>query len=139
MIGNRQAVVLGANVSATLIVQVPSFDVAQVAAVPVLLGVLIFRRASAGPRDFGRRYRLAVISNIDDDLFAASAQHLGLRSTRSSPPSRPGATSRIGVACGPTRLPEDLARRGALKVKLDAACECLAAEARADAADARPN
>lgn len=48
------AVMLGANVGTTLIVQALSFDVAQVAPVLVLLGVLMFRRASAGPRDFGR-------------------------------------------------------------------------------------
>ena len=48
------AVMLGANVGTTLIVQVLSFDVAQVAPVLVLLGFLMFRRASAGPRDFGR-------------------------------------------------------------------------------------
>jgi 2-haloacid dehalogenase len=29
-------------------------------------------------RAFGRRYRLAIISNIDDDLFAASAQQIGV-------------------------------------------------------------
>ncbi len=48
------AVMLGANVGTTLIVQVLSFDVAAVAPVLVLLGFLMFRRASAGPRDFGR-------------------------------------------------------------------------------------
>ena len=40
-----------------------------------------------------RRYRLAIISNIDDDLFVASAQQLGSRSKQSSRPSRPGATN----------------------------------------------
>ena len=48
------AVMLGANVGTTLIVQLLSFDVAQVAPVLVLTGFLMFRRASAGPRDFGR-------------------------------------------------------------------------------------
>lgn len=48
------AVMLGANVGTTIIVQVLSFDVAQIAPVLILLGVLMFRRASAGPRDFGR-------------------------------------------------------------------------------------
>ncbi len=48
------AAMLGANVGTTLIVQALSFEVAQVAPVLVLLGVLMFRRASAGPRDFGR-------------------------------------------------------------------------------------
>ncbi len=48
------AVMLGANVGTTLIVQVLSFDVAAAAPVLILLGVLMFRRASAGPRDFGR-------------------------------------------------------------------------------------
>jgi len=48
------AVMLGANVGTTLIVQVLSFDVAAVAPVLILIGVLMFRRATAGPRDFGR-------------------------------------------------------------------------------------
>lgn len=48
------AVMLGANVGTTLIVQVLSFDVASVAPVLILLGVLMFQRASAGPRDMGR-------------------------------------------------------------------------------------
>src|ERR1700761_2782646 len=48
------ATMLGANVGTTLIVQVLSFDVAEVAPALILIGVLMFRRASAGPRDFGR-------------------------------------------------------------------------------------
>ena len=48
------ATMLGANVGTTLIVQVLSFNVAEVAPALILLGVLMFRRASAGPRDFGR-------------------------------------------------------------------------------------
>ena len=48
------AVMLGANVGTTMIVQALSFDVASVAPVLVLLGVLTFGRATAGPRDFGR-------------------------------------------------------------------------------------
>src|SRR3954451_1207961 len=48
------AVMLGANVGTTLIVQVLSFDVAEVAPALILIGVLMFRRASAAPRDFGR-------------------------------------------------------------------------------------
>ena len=48
------AVMLGANVGTTLIVQVLSFNVAEIAPVLILVGVLMFRRASAGPRDFGR-------------------------------------------------------------------------------------
>src|SRR5690242_684037 len=48
------AVMLGANVGTTLIVQVLSFDVAEIAPALILVGVLMFRRASAGPRDFGR-------------------------------------------------------------------------------------
>ncbi len=48
------AVMLGANVGTTLIVQLLSFDVASVAPVLILIGVLMFRRAAAGPRDFGR-------------------------------------------------------------------------------------
>src|SRR5215472_16440646 len=45
---------LGANVGTTLIVQVLSFDVAEIAPALILIGVLMFRRASAAPRDFGR-------------------------------------------------------------------------------------
>src|ERR1700761_6970320 len=48
------AVMLGANVGTTLIVQVLSFDVSEIAPALILVGVLMFRRASAGPRDFGR-------------------------------------------------------------------------------------
>jgi len=48
------AVMLGANVGTTLIVQVLSFDVAEVAPALILIGVLMFRRASAATRDFGR-------------------------------------------------------------------------------------
>jgi phosphate:Na+ symporter len=48
------AVMLGANVGTTLIVQVLSFDVAEIAPALILIGLLMFRRASAGTRDFGR-------------------------------------------------------------------------------------
>jgi phosphate:Na+ symporter len=48
------AVMLGANVGTTLIVQVLSFDVAEVSPVLILIGVMMFRRATAGTRDFGR-------------------------------------------------------------------------------------
>ena len=48
------AVMLGANVGTTLIVQLLSFNVAELAPVLILIGVLMFRRAQAGPRDFGR-------------------------------------------------------------------------------------
>src|SRR4051812_44352766 len=48
------AVMLSANVGTTLIVQVLSFNVAEVAPALILLGVLMFRRSSAAPRDFGR-------------------------------------------------------------------------------------
>src|SRR5438132_6305471 len=48
------AVMLGANVGTTLIVQALSFNIAEVAPALILIGVLMFRRASAGPRDFGR-------------------------------------------------------------------------------------
>lgn len=48
------AVMLGANVGTTLVVQVLSFNVAEVAPALILVGVLLFRRAAAGPRDFGR-------------------------------------------------------------------------------------
>src|ERR1700724_1845347 len=48
------AVMLGANVGTTLIVQALSFDVAEGAPALILIGVLMFRRATAGARDFGR-------------------------------------------------------------------------------------
>jgi phosphate:Na+ symporter len=48
------AVMLGANVGTTLIVQLLSFNVAELAPALFLIGVLMFRRASAAPRDFGR-------------------------------------------------------------------------------------
>ena len=48
------AVMLGANVGTTLIVQALSFDVAEIAPALILIGVLMFRRTQAGPRDFGR-------------------------------------------------------------------------------------
>ncbi len=49
------AVMLGANVGTTLIVQVFSFDVAGVAPALILLGVLLFRRSgSTRTRDLGR-------------------------------------------------------------------------------------
>jgi phosphate:Na+ symporter len=48
------AVMLGANVGTTLIVQLLSFNVAEVAPALILVGVLMFRRTSASPRDFGR-------------------------------------------------------------------------------------
>ena len=46
------AVMLGANIGTTLIVQILSFNVAEVAPALILIGVMMFRRASAGPRDF---------------------------------------------------------------------------------------
>src|SRR6201986_5290843 len=48
------AVMLGANVGTTLIVQLLSFNVAEVAPALILIGVLMFRRTSAAPKDFGR-------------------------------------------------------------------------------------
>ena len=48
------AVMLGANVGTTLIVQAMSFNVAELAPVLILMGVIMFRRSSAAPRDFGR-------------------------------------------------------------------------------------
>ncbi len=48
------AVMLGANIGTTLIVQLLSFNVSDFAPALILIGVLMFRRASAGPRDFGR-------------------------------------------------------------------------------------
>jgi len=48
------AVMLGANVGTTLIVQVLSFNVAEIAPALILVGVLMFRRTTASPRDFGR-------------------------------------------------------------------------------------
>jgi phosphate:Na+ symporter len=48
------AVMLGANVGTTLIVQLLSFDVAAAAPALVLFGLLLFRKTQAGSRDFGR-------------------------------------------------------------------------------------
>ncbi|HTC53307.1 MAG TPA: Na/Pi cotransporter family protein [Steroidobacteraceae bacterium] len=48
------AVMLGANVGTTLIVQALSFNVSALAPLLILLGVIMFRRASAAPRDFAR-------------------------------------------------------------------------------------
>lgn len=48
------AVMLGGNVGTTLIVQILAFDVTLVAPILVLAGYLLFRRAHAGVRDFGR-------------------------------------------------------------------------------------
>jgi phosphate:Na+ symporter len=48
------AVMLGANVGTTLIVQALSFDVAEIAPALILIGVILFRRAAAATRDFGR-------------------------------------------------------------------------------------
>jgi phosphate:Na+ symporter len=49
------AMMLGANVGTTLIVQVLSFDVTRVAALFVLIGVVLFRRGTQSrPRDLGR-------------------------------------------------------------------------------------
>jgi phosphate:Na+ symporter len=49
------AVMLGANVGTTLIVQVLSFDISRVAPLFVLIGVIMFRKgAQSRPRDLGR-------------------------------------------------------------------------------------
>jgi phosphate:Na+ symporter len=48
------AVMLGANVGTTLVVQALSFDVAALAPLLVLAGVVLFRRAEDAPHDFGR-------------------------------------------------------------------------------------
>ena len=56
------AVMLGANVGTTLIVQVLSFDVAEIAPALILIGLLMFRRASAGPRLASSRAMAAGLS-----------------------------------------------------------------------------
>jgi len=48
------AVMLGANVGTTLVVQVLSFDAAIAAPILVLAGVVLFRRAQDAPHEFGR-------------------------------------------------------------------------------------
>ena len=49
------AVMLGANVGTTLIVQVLSFDIGRVAPLFILIGVVLFRRSGQSrPRDLGR-------------------------------------------------------------------------------------
>ena len=65
------AVMLGANVGTTLIVQVLSFDIARVAPLFVLIGVIMFRRSGATPharpRPGGDRAR------ADADRLAAAS------------------------------------------------------------------
>ena len=48
------AAMLGANIGTTLIVQLVSFHVAELAPALILLGVALFRRAHARTRDSGR-------------------------------------------------------------------------------------
>src|ERR1700710_529409 len=48
------AVMLGANIGTTLVVQLLSFDVVALAPVLVLAGVVLFRRAAEATHDFGR-------------------------------------------------------------------------------------
>jgi phosphate:Na+ symporter len=48
------AVMLGANVGTTLIVQVLSFNVNEAAPALILIGMMMFQRATAGTRAFGR-------------------------------------------------------------------------------------
>jgi phosphate:Na+ symporter len=48
------AVMLGANVGTTLIVQVLSFDVSRVSFLLILIGVFMFRRSGVPTRDLGR-------------------------------------------------------------------------------------
>ncbi len=48
------AVMLGANVGTTVVVQLLSFDVVAVAPILVLVGVVMFRRTEDATRDFGR-------------------------------------------------------------------------------------
>jgi phosphate:Na+ symporter len=48
------AVMLGANVGTSLVVQALSFDIAPLAPILVLAGVVLFRRAQDAPHDFGR-------------------------------------------------------------------------------------
>lgn len=48
------AVMLGANVGTTLIVQLLSFDVSRIAPLFILIGVIMFRRGLNHIRDFGR-------------------------------------------------------------------------------------
>lgn len=50
------AVMLGANVGTTLIVQLLSFDVSRIAPLFVLIGVIMFRRATNTVRDLGRSF-----------------------------------------------------------------------------------
>jgi len=48
------AVMLGANIGTTVVVQLLSFDVVALAPVLVLAGVVLFRRAQEATKDFGR-------------------------------------------------------------------------------------
>lgn len=53
-LGPARAVMLGANVGTTLIVQLLSFDVATASPLLILLGVMMFRRGATTTRDLGR-------------------------------------------------------------------------------------
>ena len=49
----------------------------------------------AALRQLKTRFRLAILSNVDDDLFALTRPNLKLSSTKSSPRSKPRPTSRL--------------------------------------------
>ena len=61
-----------------------------------------FADSAAALARLAGRFRLGVITNCDDDLFARSNERLGVRSIGSSPPSRRAATS---PACGRSSSP----------------------------------
>lgn len=81
------AVMLGANIGTTLIVQALSFDVTAASPVLILAGVLMFRRMVGGRRDFGRvLIGLGLVLLALHQLVTALTpyEHLsGLRSTLS--------------------------------------------------------
>ena len=98
------AVMLGANVGTTLIVQVLSFDISRVAPLFVLLGVMLFRRGTRHPtRDLGR---VAIGLGL---MLIALQQLLALITPYEDVPSLRMLLGAITTAAGDRRDP----RRGA--------------------------
>ncbi|WBV44797.1 Na/Pi cotransporter family protein [Pseudoroseomonas cervicalis] len=84
------AVMLGANIGTTLIVQLLSFDVARLAPLLVLLGFLLFRRSTASRRrDLGR---VAIGLGL---MLMALHQMLGLLAPIGSQPGLRGALAAL--------------------------------------------
>lgn len=89
-LASAMAVMLGANVGTTLVVQALSFDIAALAPILVLSGVALFRRASHAPHDFGR-----VLIGLGLVLTALH-QFLGLLEPMIADPRVQAALARVG-------------------------------------------